>query len=459
MKTIKIMIIVVIVIIIALIYSLFVILNDNKGMTDNTKNIINNSNDIIVYNNIDNNKFANSIVIDKNNLVNKDEAQMSEFEEEVIINPNAKPVTSATRFYTIEICIQRYFDAIANKNSTELFGILNSDYINSKQVTEENILNYVHKLANFSNFTALEMSVLEGTNTETYIVYGTILSRDQAGIGNDVFFIVDLGRHSNTFSITPLIEYDYNNIKQINIVNKDIEIQKNGYNNFSYYKINDEDLIKKYISNYKINVIYNTRQSYYLLDKEYREKRFKNIDEYEQYIKDNIDTIRTSILNRYRVIQEDDIIRYDYIDNNENHYVLKETAVMQYTILLDDYTVLTQKEIDEYNKLNDAEKATYNARKFVKMINSRDYEKVYNILDKTFRNNNFKDLESFKKYILENTYKYNELVIKDSDDTIQEYNVLVCNLKNVNNEEESKPVTIIINLLEDTNFTMSFSFQ
>ena len=452
MKTIKIMIIIVIAIIIALGYSLFAIRNDNKSMTDNTENVINND---FIYNNIDNNKFANSIVIDNNNLINKDEAQMSEFEDKAIINPNAKPVTSATRFYTIENCVQRYFDAIPNKNSTELFAMLNKDYINSKEITQENVLEHVHSLTETSNFTALEMNVIEGGNTEIYIVHGTILSEDQAGIGNDVFLIVDLGRYSHTFSITPLI--GYNSIKQVNVTNKDIEIEKNDYNSFSYYKINDEDLIKRYISNYKINVIYNTRQSYYLLDKEYREKRFKDINEYEQYIKDNIDTIKISILNRYRVIQEEGITRYDYIDNNENHYIIRETSVMQYTMLLDDYTILTQKEKDEYNKLNDSEKATYNARKFVKMINSRDYEKAYNILDKTFRNNNFKDLESFKKYILENTYKFNDIVINDND--AYGYNVLECNLINVNNREERKFMTIVIDLLEDNKFTMSFSFQ
>lgn len=452
MKTIKIMIIIVIAIIIVLGYSLFAIRNANKSMTDNTENVINND---FIYNNIDNNKFANSIVIDNNNLINKDEAQMSEFEDKAIINPNPKPVTSATRFYTIENCVQRYFDAIPNKNSTELFAMLNKDYINSKEITQENVLEHVHSLVAPSNFTALEMNVIEGVNTEIYIVRGTILSEEQAGIGNDVFLIVDLGRYSHTFSITPLI--GYNNINQVNITNKDIEIEKNDYNSFSYYKIKDEDLIRKYISNYKINVIYNTRQSYYLLDKEYREKRFKNIEEYEKYINDNIDTIKASILNRYKVTKEDDIMIYDYIDNNENHYIIRETAIMQYSILLDDYTVLTQKEIDEYNKLNDAEKATYNARKFVKMINSRDYEKAYNILDKTFRNNNFKDLESFKKYILENTYKFNDIVINDND--AYGYNVLECNLINVNNREERKFMTIVIDLLEDNKFTMSFSFQ
>lgn len=441
MRKIKIMIFVFIIIIISLICALLLISKDN-----NHNNTLSNS--------------TNNIVVNINTTVNYiEEAKTSATKDIAIIDSNIKAVTSSTKFYTVSNCVQKYFDTISNKNKSELYAILNSDYITSKGITEENVLSYVHTITTSSNFTALEMNVLEGMNTEVYSVYGTILDKNKTGIGEDVFFIVDLSRHNLTFSITPLIGNSYSNIKQIDIVNEDIMVEKNDYNKFSYYKITDEELIRRYISNYKINAIYNTKESYNLLDEEYRIKRFGSLNEYQEYIKENVDTIKNSILKTYDVTEENGITRYDYIDNNGNHYLFKETAVMQYTVFLDDYTILTDEGKEEYNELDKFDKAKHNLTKFIKMINSKDYNGIYNVLDNTFKSNNFKNVESLKKYIEENAYKYNDIEIEEYDDTTYDYIVFNCNLINFNNEKEVKSITIIINQMENGNFTMSFSFN
>lgn len=444
MKKIKIMILLLIIVIILLISLLLVIPNNSLG--DNST----------YGNNEDKYVEEESSHITENYI---EEASMNNGEEEVIVDANVKEVTNSTKFYTISNCIQKYFDNILIRNKVEVYSMLNNDYINSKGITEENIFNYVHDVNVSCNFTPLGMNFLEGMKTEVYSVYGKVLEKDKSGIGKDVFFIVNLCNQNLTFSITPLIEKNYTNIQQINIKNEDIEIERNNYNIFTYYRITDEELIRKYISNYKLNAIYNTKQSYYILDKEYREKRFKDISEYEKYVKDNIDTISNSILKTYKVSEENGIVCYDYIDQNGNHYIFKETAIMQYTMYLDDYTILTEEEKQEYRDLDKIDKARYNLIKFVKMMNSRDYSGIYNVLDNNFKENNYKEIENLKAYIKENAYEYNNINVEDYNDETYEYIIFNCSLINLNNEEESKALTVVINLLENEEFTMSFSFN
>ena len=72
------------------------------------------------------------------------------------------------------------------------------------------------------------------------------------------------------------------------------------------------------------------------------------------------------------------------------------------------------------------------------MVNTKDYVPLYNVLDETFRANNFKDIESLKKYIQANMYELNSIEITDFDDATYEYYVFKCKLINLQNKNESK---------------------
>ena len=91
------------------------------------------------------------------------------------------------------------------------------------------------------------------------------------------------------------------------------------------------------------------------------------------------------------------------------------------------------------------------------MINTKDYQAIYNSLNSTFKNNNYKNVSSLKSYIKKNFYNLNSIEIKEYDDKTYDYCIFKCKITNLENTNETKEVNIIINIGEGTDFEMSFS--
>ena len=92
------------------------------------------------------------------------------------------------------------------------------------------------------------------------------------------------------------------------------------------------------------------------------------------------------------------------------------------------------------------------------MINHKDYNAVYNVLNSTFRDNNFKTINNLKKYIQNNFYQINDIEIKNGTDKDNFY-TFTCKLINQENSKDSKNINIIISKTDNTNFEISFSFE
>ena len=94
-------------------------------------------------------------------------------------------------------------------------------------------------------------------------------------------------------------------------------------------------------------------------------------------------------------------------------------------------------------------------QKIFDAIKDKDYKYVYNKLDETFRNNNFKTEEEFKIYAEQNfsdkEFKYTDC--KETND------IYVATVKITNNNGESDQREFIVKLEEGTDFIMSFNVK
>ena len=113
---------------------------------------------------------------------------------------------------------------------------------------------------------------------------------------------------------------------------------------------------------------------------------------------------------------------------------------------------------EKYNSSSNENKVAMNVEKIESAINNRDYKFIYNKLDETFKNNNFKSLDEFAEYINKNFFDNNNL---EYESISNEGNVYIYTIKltDVNNEENTKTMTIIMKLKEGTDFVMSFSIE
>ena len=69
---------------------------------------------------------------------------------------------------------------------------------------------------------------------------------------------------------------------------------------------------------------------------------------------------------------------------------------MQYSVYLDDYTILIANDLDKYNSSTNKQKATINVKRFLKAINEEDYVYAYSKFSEGFKENYFKELKTFE---------------------------------------------------------------
>ena len=76
------------------------------------------------------------------------------------------------------------------------------------------------------------------------------------------------------------------------------------------------------------------------MNKDYREKRFNNYDNFLSYLDNNVTEYTYSLgIDKYSVSSINGKKVYNVIANNKNQFIFKENSIMNYEVYLDDYTV------------------------------------------------------------------------------------------------------------------------
>ena len=423
-------------------------LNNNTLNSDINKEHINNNNI-----NID---ISEDIKTEEINIVNKD------------TNRQINSVTSNVDYFTIKDLYIKYINLIGSRDTISVQNILSNIYKEKYKITDENIFNklVVPQLTNEFEYYKYEITEMLKSkihnNTYVYIIKGRCRIVNKENSQFDINIMIELDEFDNTYIIYPeeyLIDKGFNNLKigdSIDYQKEEITINTN--NKFTYVTKNDSDVANEYFSNLKELLLYYPDEAYNRLDKEYAKKRFGSKKGFINYIGENRTTIALMSLYKYKIVSKEEYVDYICSDKYDNIYILRQKdGIMNYTIFLDNYTIMRDEDIEYYNKLDKYDKATYNLSKFIEMVNTKDYNSIYQVLDSTFKSNNFTNIEKLKEYLKINMYEINNIEINDYDNDTYEYCIFYCKITNKKNKTESKDMTIIINQNEGTEFTMSFS--
>ena len=279
-------------------------------------------------------------------------------------------LTDTDRFYTIENCINIYLEKVCNKDKKAINNILEKTNKNTNITYNTQKENISYKI----------WAVDIDDNISKYYVYTKIRDKNSIDITNEqnYYFTVILDTKNTTFSIIPQgEEYNENDLNAIkNYSSK--EIIPNDSNKYSNIVIYNKDIVIKYFEEYRKNALYNVEKAYELLDEDYRNKKFGSINEFEEYVINNKSVILNAILIQYLKEQFDGYVQYTLIDNYNNCYIIKEKNVMDFSIQLDNYTIETEELSSEYENASIEVKISSNIDKLFKMINNKEYKKIYN---------------------------------------------------------------------------------
>ena len=173
---------------------------------------------------------------------------------------------------------------------------------------------------------------------------------------------------------------------------------------------------------------------------------------FQNYNNENKESITYAGINKYQVVENSDNKEYICIDENGKYYIFVESGIGKYTVVLDTYTIDLPEFLTKYNSSNERIKVGMNIQKVFDAINDKDYEFVYNKLDSSFKQNNFKTLSEFKDYAEKNfvgkQLKYGECQQQGS---IYVFNITITDGTNQTGKN------VIMKLLDGTDFVMSFN--
>lgn len=305
---------------------------------------------------------------------------------------------------------------------------------------------------------------------------------------DNIYFIVNLDISTNSFSIIPITESLYQEkISQPAKAfgTKEDNVQKNEYNNISFKYYEEEDVIELYFQNYLETALIDVERAYKLLDEKYKESKFENISEYKKFIERNkekyermckssrktyedFDTyqeyeeyyreISKSGLSMYNIIESEDNDIYICIDNEGYYYIFTIKSIMNYTLMLDTYTIDIPSFIEKYDQATNQNKAGMNIEKFMTAINEQDYRYAYNCLATSFKQNNFPTLESFKEYASNTFFKNNTTEYKNVSEE-GKYYVYELNITDSNDSTNYIEKQFIVNLKDNREFELSFELE
>ncbi len=417
---------------------------------------------------------------------NKNSQKEIKEDEGVVITPleeSLQKVTQRNEFYTIKGCVEKFYkfyESIFNledevyimdeeaeasiKQQKKLaiesvYNMLDQEYITFNNITKDNLENKIDKIEKI-DVNVEDIYVSEKTNNvNLYIAQGTIREIKTAKLYNfKIMLKVDALNKTFTLYLQDYIDDKYPNFKIGDTLNETVpeKIETNTSNTYEFKIISDETYIVDLFEKYREEVIYNQKEAFENLDEEYRTKRFGTLENFQTFAKNNIKKHVIMSAKKYQKTVTDNYTQYVCMDQNDNYYIFRENSVMDYTLILDTYTIDLPEFVEKYNAATEDQKILINIQKCLEAINNQDYAYMYNKLDETYKNNYFKTLSDFEKYVKENFFTENKFSASNGQKQgeIYTYDITITDGSDNGLNEITK--TFVMKLKEGTDFVMSF---
>lgn len=384
-------------------------------------------------------------------------------------------------YFSIEKMVKDYYLYMKAENKEAILNLLNNEYINKNEINIENVLQKI----GLDNNADVDIKAKEIYKQQKMLEYTTyfveICHIKNTNYKN--YYILCTDNNNGTFDIQPINEEEYKKYIAENIQITNATIEKNNYNSIRRFFLSEEEIITRMFEDYIQNALYSPQDSYNSLNPEYREKKFGNFQSFQLFLDENrsvyesydmrnakkyedfnnmeeymlyLTTFQQIKLESYEKTMNNQYTQYVCIDNLGNYYIFRETAAMQYTVILDTYTIDLPEFVEQYERASEEDKVLMNIQKFFDAIEDKDYDYAYDKLDATFKSNNFATLESFENYVEQNFFEENTLSAgkAEKQGDVYLYNVTIND--GTSNSNNSKTTSFVMRLGEGTDFVMSF---
>ena len=348
--------------------------------------------------------------------------------------------TSYKGYVIIQKCIGNYIEYSNESNEEKLAAILEKE-----EKTEKFDEVYYLKIE--------QIYKIERINDTTYFVETTLDDKN-------VYFVINVDYITKSYNIRKSTETEYKNAKENNIDTKylkSIEIKSNDYNKIEDKDLSNEQVMSKYFYNYLQLELTKPEVAFTILEKGYKSQKFGNdINKYKEYIENNKEKLADTAIVESSVNASDNSTQYTIVDTYGKTYIIKEYKYTDYTIEIQEDNKENEEYLNKYLALSPTEKVEENIKRVYQLIDDKEYESVYNLLDSQFKSSNFATLEQFENYAKETFFEYNVLGKITIQEQGQNYVINVPYKDGYSSVAEKREKNFVMRLQENTDFILSF---
>lgn len=400
------------------------------------------------------------------NLLKKTEVQNDTEQEDLNIDAQINKVQSASEYYTTEACINKYLIYLKANNQSAIQAISGTETIFDINDISEDInmrINHMYSVDNESG-TYFFINLKLG-NTDYYV----LLINDFI---NRTFSISNLSKEEYTDIVEWQNAFEYTNY---------LEVPQNEYNSIKYVNIDNATLAEKYFKDYIQKALHYPEEAYNSVDETYRNKKFQTLDKFIAYINNNRETLESmdiySVkklsdfqteeeygeymsnleikgLKSYSIEEKEGYRKIVCIDDYDNYYCFYSTAVMDYSLVLDTYTVDTPELIEEYNLASSEQKVILNINRYLTALENDDYEYAYSKLGEGFKQNYFPTIQEYENYVKQNKIEMSKI---GQAEIQEESGVFICNVNILDENQNTVTKKFVVQLEENLEFKLSFT--
>lgn len=334
--------------------------------------------------------------------------------------------------------------------------ILDKQYLEEMSISDENLIAKQNKYKNNDETYNLNIENIFKIDLDENI---TIILTNAKLNNKDFKTLIKLDKLNDTYSIFLddfMEKYNYGkdmSKQDININTNSID--ENSFNSKIKVNTTETNIVSQYFVEYKGKMINDTKVAYELLNEEYRQKKYGSYENFENYVKNNEKKILYSSIDKYQITENDGIKKYVCLDKEGRYYIFIEKDITHYEVVLDTYTIDLPEFLEKYNNNEDEIKCGMNIQRIFDAINDEDYSYAYKKLDDTFKQNNFSNKETFEKYA--------EIYLKDKKLKFEKCEkngqIYIYNITLTEDNQNTETKTIIMKLLEGTDFVFSFNLK
>ena len=361
-------------------------------------------------------------------------------------------VTDTSAYFVLKQCMNTYYNS---KKIKANLGIIDSKAIESLSITEENVSSLVGNIETPSFAIDEIYSQKIDNNKRFYVIYHRLETSSDT-YKNSVI-IIKIDKKNNIFSIYPfefLEKNNLTNLKENNYINLNKNIDNKAVNYYSNINTNDSDIVKELYSRFKFDLTKDINKLYNIIDEKYRNKRFESFEDFRRFVQERYEELTNDEIERFASNQYSNFIEYVGISKTKNYiFIFKD--LMNYTILLDNYTVGTPYYLKIYNSSLPHIEAKYCIDRVVTAINDKNYKFVYEKYD-ILKRQSLGSYNNFVKYLQNIFYDKTEYTVGDyeiiGENVCYEYTVILDNKEE--KQDLKRQIKIRIILKDNADFIM-----